>query len=451
MLAASGMASLIKVVLAMNHRVLPPTLNYAEPNPNIDFASSPFYVVCHEAQPWVPEGERPLRAAVNAFGFGGTNAHVILEEAPGTAADPPNGHPEGEPCLVVLNGRTREVLERLADRVAAYRRKEKAVPLSSLCHSLNLSQKPMAQKAAFVVRSNEELLSKLEAIRSGISAADIAGGRSNPNRETKWHLVFGDDFAWPDGWNERLSARFPAYSAALRKFREDLSARWPLERMDGEKRRQVGRLAVAVAIGNLFGDLGMTPASLAGTSIGALGAGILAGTLSSGQAVGMLLGTGELDTVLTGGVSGLSCFQGVPVHPPGDRERPEDPWTADKDVVIMLGRTGLARKRENVVQFGTEAVLDHDPVVSVLSVLAKCYAAGVSFNLARLAEGVRKVPLPTYPFEHGVFKAKRIGDFQVAPAGEADMRKQAELADVERLKRDLLLLGIPAGWEGDPA
>ncbi len=78
--AAAGVAGLIKTILALQHQTLPPSLHFSRPNPQIDFEGSPFYVNT-AARPW-PAGPTPRRAAVSSFGLGGTNAHVVLEEAP---------------------------------------------------------------------------------------------------------------------------------------------------------------------------------------------------------------------------------------------------------------------------------------------------------------------------------------------------------------------------------
>jgi acyl transferase domain-containing protein len=78
--AAAGIAGLIKTVLALEHQMLPPSLHFEKPNPQIDFANSPFYVNAALSE-WITTGANPLRAGVSSFGFGGTNAHVILEQA----------------------------------------------------------------------------------------------------------------------------------------------------------------------------------------------------------------------------------------------------------------------------------------------------------------------------------------------------------------------------------
>src|SRR6185369_8729570 len=110
---AAGAAGFLAATLALTHRTVPPSLHFERPNPRIDFASSPFYV-CTEATPWEADGS-PRRAGVSSFGVGGTNAHVILEEAP----EPEPGDPPARPPqLLVLSAKTPEALAAAAARLA---------------------------------------------------------------------------------------------------------------------------------------------------------------------------------------------------------------------------------------------------------------------------------------------------------------------------------------------
>ena len=110
--AASGIAALIKTVLALEHRELPPSLHFETPNPKIDFANSPFYVNA-KLQDWdTPEG-MPRRAGVSSFGIGGTNAHVVLEDAPPMQ---PSGHSRAWQ-LLMLSAKTPDALAASASRL----------------------------------------------------------------------------------------------------------------------------------------------------------------------------------------------------------------------------------------------------------------------------------------------------------------------------------------------
>ena len=115
--AAAGVAGLIKVTLALKHGLIPPSLHFETPNPNIDFASGPFYVNTRLKE-W-RTGGKPRRAGVSSFGIGGTNAHVVLEEPP--PAELPRAPHSSRPWQVgVLSARTREALEGATSNLAAH-------------------------------------------------------------------------------------------------------------------------------------------------------------------------------------------------------------------------------------------------------------------------------------------------------------------------------------------
>jgi acyl transferase domain-containing protein len=121
--SAAGVAGLIKTVLALKHPEIPPTLHFTQPNPAIDFAATPFYV-SPRLTPW-PDGQAPRRAGVSSFGMGGTNAHVILEQAPAPpvterASAPTVGARRDRPYLLALSARHPGALAALAHRYAEF-------------------------------------------------------------------------------------------------------------------------------------------------------------------------------------------------------------------------------------------------------------------------------------------------------------------------------------------
>jgi acyl transferase domain-containing protein/phosphopantetheinyl transferase len=133
---AAGMAGFIKAALALYHRVLPPTLNVAEPSPRLKLDATPFYINT-EPRPWIHGGrDHPRRAGVNAFGFGGINGHVVLEEAPGTAGRQ-SLESEWETEAVVLGGPSRAEVAALGERVLAAAARVPAPRLADLAFSVN--------------------------------------------------------------------------------------------------------------------------------------------------------------------------------------------------------------------------------------------------------------------------------------------------------------------------
>ncbi|HEU5230789.1 MAG TPA: aminotransferase class III-fold pyridoxal phosphate-dependent enzyme [Ktedonobacteraceae bacterium] len=133
--AAAGIAGLIKVVLALHHKEIPPAVNYEQPNPNIDFANSPFYVNT-ELQTWVSQ-QTPCRAGVSSFGIGGTNAHLILEEAPQSTPSSPSLRP----FLLTLSAKTPTALERLKVRLADYLDHVPDSDMADLTYTLQVGRK----------------------------------------------------------------------------------------------------------------------------------------------------------------------------------------------------------------------------------------------------------------------------------------------------------------------
>src|SRR6185436_7863193 len=127
---AAGVAGLIKTVLALQHRVLPPSVNFTRPNPNIDFDDSPFYVNT-ELREW-PRGATPRRAGVSSFGLGGTNAHAVLEEAP-----PPPATGTSRPWqLLVLSARTRAALDDATIRMRDHLRQQVGLDAADVAYTL---------------------------------------------------------------------------------------------------------------------------------------------------------------------------------------------------------------------------------------------------------------------------------------------------------------------------
>lgn len=159
--AAAGVAGLIKTVLALRHREIPASLNFSAPNPAIPFAESPFYVN-QQRQSW-KAGLGPRRAGVSSFGVGGTNAHVIVEEAP---AAPVAARPEpGAWQIVTLSARTAGALQQKLRELAAWLRAQPEWPeLFSVAFTLNAGRAHFAHRAAFIVRQSQELLGKIESL-----------------------------------------------------------------------------------------------------------------------------------------------------------------------------------------------------------------------------------------------------------------------------------------------
>ncbi|HZF40916.1 MAG TPA: type I polyketide synthase [Blastocatellia bacterium] len=167
--AAAGVAGLLKTVLALKHRALPPSLHFERPNPQIDFADSPFFVN-NTLTEW-ESGKLPRRAGVSSFGIGGTNAHVILEEAPAAAASGPSRPAQ----LLLLSARTQTALEAATANLANFFADHPDMNLADAAFTLKVGRKALERRRALVCRTSEEALTALRnphsaAVRTSIRA-----------------------------------------------------------------------------------------------------------------------------------------------------------------------------------------------------------------------------------------------------------------------------------------
>ncbi|MDC8758422.1 SDR family NAD(P)-dependent oxidoreductase [Janthinobacterium fluminis] len=160
--AAAGMAGMLKVVLCMRHRMLPPNAHFRSLNPEIDLGGSGLFVV-EQAQTWhAGDQAGPLLAGVSSFGSGGTNAHVVLEEAP-----PALRRPSGPAAaLLPLSAATPEQLRQYAANVAAFIRKARP-DIAALCHTMQVGRTPMRLRVVFLAPRVETLLAQLDAYAAG--------------------------------------------------------------------------------------------------------------------------------------------------------------------------------------------------------------------------------------------------------------------------------------------
>ncbi|HSD82298.1 MAG TPA: amino acid adenylation domain-containing protein, partial [Anaerolineae bacterium] len=155
--AAAGVAGLIKAVLALKHKQLPPSINFTTPNPKITWTDSPFYVNA-ELRDWESADGQPRRAGVSSFGIGGTNAHVVLEEAPPL---PVVDQEHGE-RLLVLSAGTEEALEIATVQLAAHLRQHPAMNLADVAYTLQVGRHPFAHRRILVGADVADALATLE-------------------------------------------------------------------------------------------------------------------------------------------------------------------------------------------------------------------------------------------------------------------------------------------------
>ncbi|MFJ7147003.1 type I polyketide synthase [Streptomyces sp. NPDC100445] len=286
--AGSGIAGMIKTILALVHEEIPPSAHFSTPNPLIPWEGSGLRVT-RELTPW-PRGGRPRRAGVSSFGYGGTIAHVVLEEAParpGPAAV--SGDDPGLPRLFPLSGRSGTALREDAARLADWLDGPGAgVALGSLARDLWARRSHLDRRVAVVAADHAELGSRLRRFATGDTAPGVAEGAVAGDGADRVVWVFSGTGAQWKGMGRELLAADPVFAGVIDRigpvFAEEMgaTARGMIE--DGDVTSvdvaQVMIYAVQVGLAAVWQSLGVRPAAVVGHSMGEIAAAVTAGVLS---------------------------------------------------------------------------------------------------------------------------------------------------------------------------
>ena len=440
MLSGSSLPSLIKVVLAMRHRTLPPTLGYATPNPHADMARTPFRVVADMPEPWHGSG-RPLRAGVNAFGFGGTNCHMVIEEAPRPVRAPVAGS-----SLLTVTGRTEKTLRDVAGRLAAHLRANPELRVPDVAKAMTTGQRDLlAFKAAMVVTDRAGLLDRLDALAAGVPRNDVIMQRSNPKQPWRVWLVLASLFPVEPRHVAALRDRFPALHQVLDECETAFASVGPA--FGGVRAAECRGFMLQLALGRMLMTLGVEIAGVVADGAGAVAGACLLGLLPLRAAVGLvarghaaddaaLQPPGMTDVTAPADSTALSAaplvLRGGRLHAgsPGigaalaavldGTGLPEIADVAGADALaIVLGAsaTAGAAPPPAVQRFSFGNEVDAD---GLLRLLARLYAAGLRFDCRPLAlPGASGVALPTYPFENREFRCRPVEPLLGSPAESA--------------------------------
>ncbi|MCC6179261.1 MAG: SDR family oxidoreductase, partial [Chloroflexi bacterium] len=297
---AAGVAGLIKTVQALRHREIPPSLHFTQPNPKLELETSPFYVST-ELQPW-PEGPTPRRAGVSSFGLGGTNAHVVLEEAP----PQPTAAPPVRPAeLLLLSAATPTALEQATDDLAAYLTAHSDARLDAVAYTLQVGRASLPYRRAVVARTPADAVAALTT-RDPLRVASAVAGDHAPDVA---FMFAGGGVQYP-GMGHELYATEPAYRTAL----DECLALLPPDRANRLRRLlcsatgdadaaaalempSLGLPALFMtqyALARLWQAWGVEPTALIGHSLGEYAAACLAGVLSLDDALALVVLRGDL-------------------------------------------------------------------------------------------------------------------------------------------------------------
>ncbi|HEX6747473.1 MAG TPA: beta-ketoacyl synthase N-terminal-like domain-containing protein [Longimicrobium sp.] len=324
---AAGIAGFIKAVLALEHGEIPPLVNFTAPNPRLDLPSSPFYVPS-VAKGWETDGH-PRRAGVSSFGIGGTNAHVVLEEAPATS---PSG-PSRPWQLLAVSARSGAAADAAASRLADHLQQHPDLPLADVAFTLREGRRAFSHRRVAVVRAGEDAA----AILRGAVPGRVAGGVAEANTPSVAFLFPGLGDHYPNMARGLYEAE-PAFRAEVDRCAEilrplldldlrevvfagdapsdaapstSIDLRRMLQRDEPNpaaarlNRTDVAQPAVFVidyALARLWMSWGIVPDAVIGHSLGEYAAACIAGVLSLEDALRLVAGRARLIDALPGGV-----------------------------------------------------------------------------------------------------------------------------------------------------
>jgi malonyl CoA-acyl carrier protein transacylase len=289
---AAGIAGVIKALLSMKAKQLPPTLHFDEPNANIRFEESPFYVN-DRLKPWASEG--PRRAGVSSFGMGGVNAHVVLEEAPERSEIAVNGKRGLE--LLRMSGRNEQAVRELSQRWLGYLEEHKQAKMEEVCFSANTGRAEFRHRLAISAGDVEELSRKLGQVASG----ELAAVRQ-PSRRAKVAFLFTGQGTQRAGMGRELYESEAVFRQSLEHcdevMREEGSEVGLLDvlfgkesaRIDQTEWTQVSLFALEYSLFELLGSWGIHPDAVLGHSVGEYAAACAAGVFSLEQGLRLLRG-----------------------------------------------------------------------------------------------------------------------------------------------------------------
>ncbi|MES1243434.1 MAG: amino acid adenylation domain-containing protein [Acidobacteriota bacterium] len=303
---AAGVAGLIKTVLALEHRELPPSLHYTAPNPRIDFAGSPFYVNAALA-PWESDG--PRRAGVSSCGIGGTNAHVVLEEAPPLEPAAPSRPWQ----LLVLSARMPGALDEATRNLADALRTRPDLDLADAAHTLQAGRRAFQHRRALVCRERDEAVAALAAL----DPERLLSGAAEPG-ERPVVFLFPGQGSQHAGMARGLYAGEPAFRRELDACAEGLLPHLGLDLREllfpepgGEEEagRELERTAIAQpalfavehALACVWMEWGIQARAMLGHSVGEYVAACLAGVFTLEEGLALIAARGRLMQSLPGG------------------------------------------------------------------------------------------------------------------------------------------------------
>lgn len=412
---ASGVVGFIKTVLALHYRQIPASLHFHQPNPQIDFANSPFYVNS-KLTPWLKQ-DTPRRAGVNALGIGGTNAHVILEEA-----DLPQKEPSALPdtTIFTVSARSESALLELVKRYLKFLEEAGEPSLADICFTASVGRSHFSHRLAFVVSSLSQLQQALE--------NSLREGKISSASPTAIAFVFSGKTLPPLKQVQALLDTYPHFQATFNHCATVLEARdidlLELLRLQTLSTAEEEALIFTVeySLAQLWIDWGIQPSAVFGSGVGEYVAASLAGVLSLEDALRLVVARSQPNTF-------DKIVETVTYHPPvlpmvasvtgelnEDAIASREYWQKPEQQSVTEGIKALENNGYSTFlecgsplefkatdsQHWLRSLSSQDsttlPLLNSLAILYQ-QGHGVNWENFYAHREQRRIPLPTYPFQ----------------------------------------------------
>jgi phthiocerol/phenolphthiocerol synthesis type-I polyketide synthase E len=428
---AAGVAGLIKTVLVLEHGAIPPTVHYQTPNPAIDFASSPFFVTTR-LHPWERNGT-PRRAGVSSFGVGGTNAHLVIEEAPARPAPTQRRSHQ----LLVLSARSQAALDHATMRLASHLRAHPDLDLADVAFTLHVGRRTFRHRRALVAASDDlegfvTACQQPERMAASVAAADRPVVFMFPGQGSQYPGMAAGLYKSEPVVRRAIDrcARIlePELGADLRKllFPPQRRRVQVAEELRDTRWAQPALFVIGYALAELWSSWGVRPAAMIGHSVGEYVAATLAGVMTLEDALRLIARRGQLISALPRGsmlavmapAEALEHYVGAEVslaamNAPGYSVL-SGPDRLIDDVEAALGRESVAARRLYTSHAFHSAMMD--PI------------------LGEFEELVSRVPLsaPVVPFAATLTGDWANGDVTQPRYWSAQLRSTVRFADAVR-------------------
>jgi acyl transferase domain-containing protein/surfactin synthase thioesterase subunit len=451
--AAAGIASLIKVVLSINHKKIPPTLNLTQMNPRIRLDQIPAQVP-QQPQNWNTPPHRMRIAGISSFGFSGTNAHVIVAEAPASANKslPKRDSDQEALQILSLSAHSETALKELAQKYLGYFDENRDKTLSAICYSANAGRRHFSKRMAVIGENLNDFRSKLkeylvsdnQPLGPEESHIFVSGG-NDINKRPKIAFLFSGEPDLIIAETKQLYDNEPAFREAFDQcnnlFRPylngNLSDDFSAKKGNGDGQSEIFRecrlFAIEYSLGRLWESWGIKPDAVFGQKTGEIAAACMGGIMSLKTACGLVAGTDSLSAKdlrrphirFVSGVTGgpVSNREIVSVRYWNGTNNVDVDWKKglaylnSKEYRIWLGINlndrFVAEIKSDLPQeenYYFPLPLHENLRKRLMQTLAQIYCLGakVNWDVFYSEKALQKEVLPTYPFERKRFWIEKL-------------------------------------------